>query len=147
MTLREIWLLPDFFAILVNMVRMNAELYYPELSYRICGLCFKVHNQLGRFRSERQYADAQEVLLQQSKVVYQREVFLPPSFKGEKNRNKPDFLIDDKIVLDLKAKSVVTKEDYFQMLRYLDSADIKLGIIVNFRQKYLRPKRVVRSTH
>ena len=66
------------------------------------------------------------------------------SFEGEKaRRNIPDFIINDQIIIDIKAKRIITKEDYFQMKRYLVSSGKKLGIIVNFRQTYLNPKRIV----
>ena len=52
-------------------------------------------------------------------------------------------MIEDKIVIDIKAKRIITKSDYFQMKRYLTSSNKKLGIIVNFRQRFLTPKRIV----
>jgi len=121
------------------------KVLFRELSYEVCGLCFKVHNTLGRFRNERQYGDALETLLKDGKISYQRELILPSSFPGEKEiRNRVDFVTEDKIILDLKAKPVITKEDYYQMQRYLVSHNKSLGIIVNFRLKYLAPKRVLR---
>lgn len=131
----------------MRMKRIDKEtkILYPELSYILCGLCFKVHNKLGRFRNEKQYADALEKLLEDSNIKYYREKFLPPSFDGERmNRNKPDFIIDDKIIIDLKVKRIITKDDYFQMQRYLASSNKKLGIIINFQQKFLNPKRVLK---
>ena len=136
---------PGIFCYNTAMTKMNDNLYYPELSYQICGLCFQVHNELGRYGSEKQYADALEALLKKHALSYVREEFLPASFVGEGNRNKPDFLIGDLIIVDLKAKLVITKDDYFQMKRYLDASKKELGIIFNFRQKYLRPKRVIRG--
>lgn len=128
------------------MPRMNNYLIYPDLSYKICGLCFNVHNKLGRYRSEKQYADSLEEILKENKIDYKRELKLPPSFKGEKEgRNIPDFIVDDKIIIDLKAKLVISKDDYFQMQRYLISYKKKLGLIFNFRQIYLRPKRIINS--
>lgn len=122
----------------------ETELLYPQLSYKICGICYDVHNKLGRFRNERQYADAFEEILRQDQVVYEREVPLDSSFQGEaERRNIPDFIIEDSIVVDFKAKRIVTKEDYFQMKRYLQSCNKKLGLIINFRQYYLSPKRVL----
>ena len=53
----------------------------------------------------------------------------------------------NKIVLDAKAKKFITKEDYFQMMRYLRIANIKLGLIVNFRNTFLKPKRVLYSQY
>ena len=120
------------------------KVIYPELSYKVCGLCFKVHNNLGQFRSEKSYADALENLLKLEGIEYKREFALGSSFEGEDDRrNIPDFIIEDKIILDLKAKRIVTKEDYYQMKRYLTVSNKKLGLIVNFRQKYINPKRIL----
>lgn len=125
-------------------MKTDIKILYPDLSYKICGLCFKIHNELGRFRSEKSYADALEDLLKKNNINYLRESPLNPAFEKEKERrNIPDFLIEDKVILDLKAKRIVTKEDYFQMRRYLISGNKKLGLIVNFRQNYLSPKRVL----
>lgn len=77
-------------------------------------------------------------------IAHQRECALSPSFEGETaRRNIPDFFIADEIVLDLKAKRLVSREDYFQMKRYLVSSGKSLGLIVNFRSKYLTPKRIL----
>ena len=124
----------------------NRKIIYKELSYKICGLCYDVHNELGRFRNEKQYSDAFEQKLKENSINYKREHPLEISFPGElPRRNIVDFLIDDSIILDLKAKRIVTKEDYFQMQRYLSSAHKKLGIIVNFKHKYLTPKRIINN--
>ena len=122
------------------------KVLYPELSYEICGLLYEIHNELGPERSEMSYADALEQKLKLKDVPYKRETSLPASFIGEgSRRNVPDFVIKGIIVIDLKAKRIVTKEDYFQMRRYLAVSGLKLGLIVNFRQKYLNPKRVLYS--
>ena len=124
------------------------KIIYPELSYKICGLCFSIHNKLGRYRNEKQYADALESLLKENNIIYKREVSLSPAFKGEKDRrNIADFVIDNKIVVELKSREAILKADYFQIMRYLVSSDKKLGIVLNFRQKYLRPKRVLNSKY
>jgi len=126
------------------MLRIKNNVIFPELSYKICGFCFYLHNKLGRYRNEQQYTDGLEELLKENKTEYIREKTLPPSFKGEKaRRNVPDFIIENKIVVDLKAKDFITKEDYFQLRRYLISANKKLGLLVNFRQRYLYPKRIL----
>jgi len=143
--------MPEYFDIISKRIikymvankRKIRDLLHPELSYNIVGLCFKVHNNLGRYRNEQQYADALEVLFKEDGIDFEREKFLPKSFEGEQNRNKPDFVIEDKIILDLKAKTRLTKEDYYQMRRYLDSGNKELGILVNFRQKNIAPKRIL----
>ncbi len=123
---------------------MQNKVFYPELSYRVTGILFAVHNELGRFCNEKQYADGVEKHLQNDGLAYEREKVLPTSFDGEAaGRNKIDFLIEDAIVLELKAKRILTKEDYYQTKRYLVALTKKLGILANFQQKYLTPKRIL----
>jgi GxxExxY protein len=123
---------------------MEGNIIYKELSFFITGMLFKIHNELGRYKNEKQYADKFEFILKEKTVNYLREYNLPNSFLGEKNnRNRPDFIINDLIIIDFKAKTIITKEDYFQMQRYLTSYKKRLGIIVNFRQKYIKPKRII----
>lgn len=122
------------------------KIIYPELSYKLNGIFFEVHNKLGRFCSEKQYNDAIEVLLNQKKFNYEREkdltIFLKDKLVGG---NRVDFCIDNKILIDGKAKRYITREDYRQMKRYLEATGLKLGIIVNFRETSIRPRRVINS--
>jgi len=120
------------------------KLIYPELSYVINGILFDVHNDLGRYCNEKQYGDSIEQKCKERKIAYVRQKNLPSSFKGEnKNRNRIDFLIEEKIILELKAKRLITKEDYYQTRRYLKAADKKLGILANFGPKEVKFKRIV----
>jgi len=131
-----------------NSTNSTNKLLYPELSYKIVGLLFNVHNNLGRFKNEKQYSDAIEQELKILKIPYNREFRLPESFEGENNnRNIIDFVIDDKIVLELKTKRAIFKDDYFQVKRYLSSSNYKLGLLVNFRSKYLSPKRILSGNY
>jgi GxxExxY protein len=128
------------------MVTMRTEnkIIYPKLSYKLTGLMYETHNHLGRYRNEKQYADYFEKLLKREKMKYEREKPLPPSFKGEsKRRNVPDFIIEDKIIIEFKAKRLITKEDYYQIQRYLSSYNKRLGMIVNFRCLSIKPKRII----
>ena len=127
-----------------NDANKKSKIVYPELSYVITGLLFKTHNDLGRFCRERQYADALEALFRDAKLLYEREkvITLP---HVESATNRVDFAVDGKVLIELKAKSIVLKEDYYQMNRYLEAGKYKLGMIVNFRNRYLKPIRVIRS--
>lgn len=126
------------------MLRNKEKVIYPELSYLICGFCFKAHNALGRFRNEKQYGDALEKFLKENNIPFIREFALPISFVGEEpRRNIVDFLVDDKIIVEFKTKRLLTKEDYYQLKRYLVSSKKKLGILINFRQQALSPKRIL----
>ncbi len=120
------------------------KLLYPELSYKISGILFRVHNKLGRFCREIQYGDLLEIELKNAGIIFEREKVLPiQEISGEDASNKVDFLIENKILLDIKAKKFVTKEDYFQMQRHLKSSKLELGLIVNFRNTYIKAQRVI----
>ena len=123
------------------------KVVYPKLSYRINGILFQVQNELGRYKNEKQYSDAIEFKLKEQNISYEREKILPISFQGErKGRNTVDFLIEDKIVVETKAKLIIERSDYYQTQRYLTSLNVKLGILVNFRDRYLKPRRVLNSS-
>lgn len=116
------------------------ELLFPELSYRLTGILFAVHNKLGRFCTERQYCDFLEQKLKENNIQYIREKNINKNIEGD----RVDFCIEDKIIIECKAKKFVTKEDYLSLQRYLQNSGKRLGIIVNFRHTYLKPKRIVR---
>ncbi len=119
-----------------------ANLILKELSYRIVGLLYKVHRQLGRYCREKQYGDLFEKLLEKEDITFEREY---PIELVDKKSNFVDFYINDCLLVELKSKLFITKEDYYQMRRYLETIKKELGLIVNFRNKYLKPKRVLNS--
>ena len=124
----------------------SKDIIYPELSFKINGILFSVRKNLGQYKNEQQYCDAIEEELKKNKTTYEREKILLESFDGEqKGRNKIDFLIEDKIILEVKAKPFITKSDYYQTRRYLDSLDKKLGLLVNMRRYSVNPKRILNS--
>lgn len=120
-----------------NYTNKNNKLIFPELSYLVTGVCFDIHNLLGRFAREKQYCDLLEQKLSELKVPYCRE-----SRVGQTG-NIIDFLIDGKIVLEAKSKRLILKEDFYQTQRYLQVLNKKLALLVNFRNRYLKPIRVV----
>lgn len=111
-----------------------------ELSYELVGIFFEIQGELGRFCRERQYADVLEKKLIKRKIKYQREVSVEI---GDRKSNFIDFIVENKIFIDLKAKPFIKKDDYYQMKRYLEITGFELGLIVNFRDEYLKPRRVL----
>ena len=120
-----------------NYTNENTKIIHKELSYKINGILFKVHNELGRFCREKQYSDAIEPLLKNAEISYVRE-------NKTSLNNIPDFVIDNKVVLEVKATPFVLREHFTQAQRYLQDSKIKLGVLVNFRSKYLKPIRIIR---
>jgi len=121
------------------MEKKNVDsLIHPELSYVIVGLLFSVHNELGEFAKEKQYGDLIEKKLTELKLHHKRENRVSDS------RNILDFIVDDKIILEIKAIRFINRECFRQIQNYLQQTGKKLGILVNFRTSYLKPIRVIK---
>ncbi len=122
-----------------NTMRMT-RIVEKDLSYRVNGILFRVHNKLGRFCRERQYGDAFVQELEKEGLRFNRES--GGDIAGRKS-NFLDFVIENRMIVELKAKSFISKEDYYQVQRYLQNSSLKLGLIVNFRDRHLKPKRIL----
>ena len=122
------------------------ELVYPEFSYKLTCIFFEIHNKLGRHLLEKQYADAFEVVLKELNIPYEREIHIFLEYHGKSiPAGVVDFIVDSKIAVDFKAKKFLIKDDYNQMLRYLKAKKFHLGLVVNFRNTYLKPKRILNN--
>lgn len=116
----------------------NRKILYPELSYTIVGICFDVHNELGRFAREKQYADLLEEKLAELGLKYDREFPLGDS------GNIVDFAVAERVLVELKTVRFLTRAHFRQIQNYLQRAQMNLGLLVNFSEETLRPRRVVR---
>ena len=123
----------------IQQMATNKGLLYPKLSYKIVGLAFDVHNELGQFAREKQYADLLEEKFRIENLAYKREMGVGDS------GNIIDFLVgnEEKILLELKTVRVLGRAHFRQMQNYLQQTHIKLGLLINFSDKYLSPKRVL----
>lgn len=122
----------------------RVTLLHEELTYEIRSVLYTVHNYLGSYRSERQYGDAIAQGCKVKGLKYQREYQLPIHFVGEKiGRNRVDFLIEDKILLELKVVPCLPKNVYHQCMRYLVNSEKDLLLLVNFYPQSLLIKRIL----
>lgn len=122
-----------------------SQIIYKYESYFVIGLCMDIYNELGKGFNEAVYGDALEVELKSNGVPYQREVKFNIEYKGEilKHQYFADFVMDNKIVLELKAVEKITSGHIKQTLNYLAASKLKLGIVVNFGEDQLNYKRVL----
>jgi len=120
------------------------KLLYPELSYRVVGILFDVYNELGYGYQEKYYERAIETELKSKGINYKKQLYVPLEFKNQKIGNYfLDFLIEDKIVLELKKGDRFSKKNIDQVYGYLKVKNLKLGIIAQFSSTDLKFKRIV----
>jgi len=124
---------------------MNSELIYKEEAFKIIGLCMEVHRELGHGFLEIVYKDALEVLFRQNYIPYEREKEYDVVFKNVVLPHKfhADFVIYDKIILEVKAAASLVNDNIAQTLNYLKVSGNKLGILANFGRIRLEYKRLV----
>lgn len=122
----------------------TSNLIYPKESYFLFGLFYYIQNNIGNMLKEKQYADALEIIFKKNKIEFFREKEIPLLFSGSLiNGNVVDFIYKNIILIDIKAKKYITREDYRQMIRYLEATKFKLGILVNFRPSKVEIKRII----
>jgi len=128
---------------MLNNLKRN-DLAFPELSYKIVGALFEVHNDLGPGHHEKYYQKALAEELKRQNLIFQEQVYAPLLFKEENiGKYYLDFLIDDKIVLEIKKGDRFSKRHINQVLAYLKIKNLKLGILANFGQNGVQFKRIV----
>lgn len=121
-----------------------SELIYPELSFKIIGMIFKVYNNLGYGYQEKYYQKAIALDLNKENIKYEKELPVKLEYQGEKiGRYFIDFIIENKIVLELKIGSRVYQRDIKQTLTYLRTTGLKLGIIILISPSGIKHKRIV----
>ena len=90
------------------------------------------------------YCDAIEQGLKVTGLKYEREKVLPQRFVGEKpRRNRVDFIVEDKILIETKVVPCFSRDVYNQCTRYLVCSGKRLLLLVNFRPKSLYIKRIL----
>jgi GxxExxY protein len=102
---------------------------------------------LGNGFLEAVYQEALEKEFQIRNIPYRRESQLPIYYKNEPLDKfyAADFICYDKIMLELKALSVINNEHQVQVLNYLKAAKLNLGLILNFGKQRLEHKRIIKE--
>jgi GxxExxY protein len=120
----------------------NKDLLYPDLSYNITGAIFAVWKELGPAFKESVYQKALESEFMKRKISFEPQKQIPIFYNDEKvGVYTPDFIINDKIILEIKHLPILTFREKKQAWYYLKGSKFKLLLIVNFGGKKLEIKR------
>lgn len=122
-----------------------SELIYKNESFQIIGILFEVHNNLGGGFSEIVYKDALEYELKKLNIPFEREKEYVVHYKDTILNHKfyADFILFDKIILELKSCEKLDSKHIAQCINYLKVSTNKLAILANFNNKSLEHKRIV----
>ena len=121
------------------------DLIYKEESFIIIGKCFEVQNNLGPGFLEIVYKDALEYEFKKAGIPYEREKEYIVNYKEIRLPHKfyADFVVYDKIILEVKAVSGIADEFVAMAINYLKVSENKLALIANFGELKLNYKRIV----
>ena len=120
------------------------DILYPELSFQIIGVLFEVSNKMGYQFQEKYYQKAIAALFQQTGIKFKEQLSVPLMINGKKiTTGRVDFLIEEKIILEIKRGDVFLKQNIDQLNSYLKMADLELGILANFTSHGLQFKRIL----
>jgi GxxExxY protein len=126
---------------------MNPEPMQQE-GYDFMAAAFEVYNDMGNGYTEDIYHEALELELADRKISYRAQAELTIHYKGKPLRKKfrPDLLVSNDLIIELKAASSLTSEHEAQLLNYLKATGKPVGYLVNFgcREK-LEWKRFART--
>ena len=117
-----------------------------ELSGRIIGLAIKVHKNLGSGFIEKIYEKALIAEFEKNNINYAKQKSINVLYSDiEIEGQRIDLLVEDEIILELKAVTFINKLFQSQLLSYLKAVDKRLGLILNFSKKKLEIKRIVNN--
>ena len=124
----------------------NQKVIFPELSYQVIGAAFHVFNELGWGLTEKDYQKALAHECTEAKIRFRREVYIPLEYKSVNiGRYFADFIIEDKLLLEIKVVAQLGYAHAKQVLRYLKNAKIKLGILVYITKEGAKYRRILNS--
>jgi GxxExxY protein len=108
-------------------------LLYEEITNKILAACFEVSKELGAGFLESVYQNALMIALQEKGLTLEREHPLAVLFRGQiVGQFYADILVEDKIILELKAVNAITDIHKAQVLNYLKATGIEVGLLINF---------------
>jgi len=121
---------------------MSTDYLYKDLTYKIIGVLFEVHRNLGPVHKEDIYHEAIKIEFKLQCIPFVEEKSLEVKYKDQKvGVYKPDFIIDDKVILEIKAVPGLAKAMIDQMYYYVKGSKYKLALLANFGTNRLVVKR------
>ncbi|MCJ7778588.1 MAG: GxxExxY protein [Sedimentisphaerales bacterium] len=124
----------------------ESDLLYSELTRDIIGAAMEVHKILGAGFAESVYEESLSIEFDLRKIPYERQKPIDIVYKGRFAKQFVcDFMVYDKIIVELKAIKAISDIETAQVLNYLKGTDLNLGLLLNFGASSLEYKRLINT--
>ena len=116
---------------------------YQEITHRIIGCAMKVHSLLGNGFQEIIYQRALAIEMTLAGLSFEMEKEMKIYYRGHQvGTRRSDFFVEEKIMVEIKAKSNLDDINLNQAMNYLEAYNMEIGLLINFGGKSLQFKRV-----
>ena len=123
---------------------IRKDILYPDLSYKIIGCAFDVYNSLGSGHHEKYYQRALCEAFSNKNLKFSQQINFPLRYCNKIiGRKYLDFLIEGKIVIEIKKSGRFSKTHIDQVMEYLRLSNLRLAILINFGTYGVTFKRIV----
>jgi GxxExxY protein len=122
----------------------HGEFLYGDLSNKIIELAIKIHKRLGPGFIEKIYEKALSLEFKKANIKFVAQKVIKLEYEGILlGEQRVDFLIEDKIIVELKAVAELINIHQAQMISYLKAVNKKVGLLLNFARPQLEIKRIM----
>jgi GxxExxY protein len=123
---------------------MESGLKYGDITQKIIGCAMKVHSKMRNGFNEAIYSKCLAIEFEKVNINYQRELDIPVYYDEIiVGRRRVDFLVEEKVVIELKAVAELTDQHLAQGLNYLECYQLEIGLLIKFGAKSLQFKRLI----
>ncbi len=125
------------------MMKADNNLVFAEITDKIISCAYEVHNKLGFGFSEKVYENTMMVKLSQKQLPSIQQAPINVHFEDQLvGEYFADIFVDNKIIVELKAVSILSKAHEAQLINYLKATSVKVGLLINFGEKLKIVRRV-----
>jgi len=105
-----------------------------DISYKIRGIAFKIHKELGPGLFESVYEEVMYYELKKAGLKVERQKVIPIYWDGKKMEKgfRADLIIENKVIIEIKSVETISKVYYKQIATYVKLTGLKLGLLINF---------------
>lgn len=123
---------------------VDSKYKYSEITEKIIGCSLNIHKQLGNGFPEIIYHRCLEIEFNKAGLKYKTEFDIPVFYDNiEVGKRRADFIVDDVVLVEIKALQGLDDYCISQVLNYLKAFKLEVGLLINFGEKSLKFKRLI----